>query len=152
MNECNFPGIKEYPPQFIDNDERSIYQYPIIMKYLQKKVKGWNFWDFFKTYKDKKIVIYAVTEFTDLILDDYKMCTNQEYVSCICDRGYTRYRGSYREFEVISIDELINRYQEGEVETILICSIFHENEVYRDLMERGISQNALISINSVIFS
>lgn len=148
-----FPGVfdKETSDRYIDLNERYLYQYQIIMKYLQKSVTGWNAGKFFDRNDIRHLIVYAITEFTDLVIEDLNHAWCKVNVDCVCDKSFEKFSHGYKGLDVVGIDTLLKKYQSGEADKILICSIFHENEVYQELMNLGISQKDLISVIDVIF-
>lgn len=149
-----FPKVREVlcPPGYIGKEERYQYQYPIIMRYLNNKINGWNVGDFLYEIGGRTVALYAITEFTELVINDLKRCDKPIEVVSICDKNSKKYEDGFHEYEVTDMDNLLALYQSKRVDKILICSIFHVNEIYADLMERGIGLNDLISVNSAIFN
>ena len=132
--------------------ERMIYQYPVVMKYLKNKVKGWSICDFLKIYEYKRVVLYAITEILDLIMDDMVSSGLLLEGVFLCDTNVEKYEKGYANHPVISVKALLQKYQEGEVDCIIVCSLFHENEIIKALMKQGIAQEQVISIASIVFS
>lgn len=150
-----FPTVQE--PVFRDADyintaERYQYQYPIIMRYLKNKINEWNIGDFLYEQGAQKIVLYAITEFTELVVEDLKRCKKPIKIAAICDKNKQKYIEGFQQYEVIGIDELMDGYESKKFDKILICSIFHVNEIFDDLMERKIELEDMISVNAAIFN
>lgn len=131
---------------------RKIYQYPIVMKYLQNKIKGWNICDFFDAYGYKNVVLYAITEITELVKDDILFSDNQLESFSLCDSDAARFANGYSGRPVMDMNKLLEQYQCGEIDCIVICSLFHENEIFYALMQKGIPQSCIISITSIVYS
>lgn len=151
MADNIFPEVVARPKGIIFEEERQIYQYPIVMKYLQKKIDGWNVAHFFEKRNIKNVALYAIVEFTDLVIDDWNRSDSQSKIVAISDKNYKKYKAGYKGCQVISVNELIENYKTGKIQMIVVCSIFHENEIFRELMNNGVQQDSLISINSVVF-
>lgn len=148
-----FPQVSEVVKRedYLEADRRQQYLYPIVMRYLKRKIAGWNVSDFFKMAGAKRIVLYAVTEFTELFCDDLKQQGSGAEILYVCDKKYGKYSRGYKGYRVVGIDEMLQAYQIGMIDHIVICSIFHENEIFAELLERGVQLEHLISINTVIF-
>lgn len=144
--------IKERKSGVIEREERFEYQYPIIMKYLKNKISGLNIGDFFKRIEGKNFAIYAITEFTELVCDDLKLYDDSIRLVYICDRNYQKFCKGYKDYQVVGIDNLVNDYNAGKIDKVLICNIFHANEIFDDLQSRGIALKDLVSVNSAIFN
>lgn len=150
-----FPTIQEpifSKDKYINTAERYQYQYPIIMRYLKNKINNWNIGDFLHEQGAYKVVLYAITEFTELVIDDLNRCENPMQIASICDKNNKKYIDGFHQFKVIGINELVAGYKTNEFDKILVCSIFHANEIYTDLMEREIKLEDIISINTAIFN
>jgi len=144
--------IPKRDDNYVSKEERYQFQYPIIMKYLKKKVSGWNVADCLANMGGKKIAIYAITEFAELVCEDLKQNDKQVEIVCICDRNYTKFEGGYCGKEVIGPQEMIERYHKKEMDKILVCSIFHVNEIINELLGRGVELDDVISITTAIYN
>lgn len=151
--EFIFPTVQEVinKPNYVDVNERYQYQYPIIMRYLKNKIRGWGIGDFFEKNRVKKIVLYAVTEFTELVCDDLKNGDAFAELTYICDKNYMKFSEGYKGHQVVGIEKLLEDYEADEIEQIVVCSIFHANEIFEELLQRGIRLDDLVSINNIIF-
>ena len=134
----------------ITREERFLYQYPVMVKYLKNKIEGKGFADFFKEKKEG-IALYAVSDFADLICDDVLQCGNEQLICYICDKNADGYKKGRKGYDVVSPDVLVRDYREGKVTKIVICSLIHENAIFKDLISRGIREEDLISVASVIY-
>lgn len=153
-----FPEIREVTGSPADRNERYAYQCPIVMKYLKNKLNGWNIGVFLQEIRVKKVALYAVTEFTEYVVRDLESFKNLKIkeatidIVCICDRNYSKYKMGFHGCDVIGVDELTDAYKANKIDKILICSVFHVNEIFQDLMHRGVPLEDLISVTSAIFS
>lgn len=147
-----FEGKKIVDRQSDISKDKMIYEYPIMMKYLRNKVNGWSICDFLADYKYTKIALYAVTELMDLVIDDIA-CNQKEFIKVtICDTNADRFSGGHKNHSVIDANKLLTQYQEGNFDCVIVCSLIHENDIIKALMHKGISQNTIISMTSIIFS
>lgn len=144
--------IMERKNGVIAREERFEYQYPIILKYLKNKISGLNIGDFFDKIEGKNFAIYAITEFTDLVCDDLKSYDDSIKLVYICDRNYQKFCKGYKGYQVVGIDKMVKDYNARKIDKVLICNIFHANEIFEDLQNRGIALRDLVSINSAIFN
>lgn len=137
---------------YIDTAERYEYQYPIIKRFLENKINEWNIGDFLYEQGAQNIVLYAITEFTEFVVDDLKRCERPIRISAICDKNNQKYMYGFQQHEVIGIDKLVAGYHAKKFDKILICSIFHVNKIFSDLMGRNIKQKDMISVSAAIFN
>lgn len=140
-----------YPPGYIVPEEWYSHQYPIIKKFFQKKMDGWNLGDFLLELGCKNVVLYAMTDFLDLAARDLMHSTPNIYLKYFACNDAYRYPDGYLAREVCDIEKLAEDYKSGGVDKIVVCSIFHANEIFTDLLFAGIKLQDLISINTIIF-
>lgn len=133
----------------MDRNERKLAYYPIVKQYLNNKLRGWSINDFFNLYRYQKVAYYAITEMLELVLTEVCCCgfTGNTYVY---DTYYELDR--YMDFEVGNKEKLINDVLNEKVDIIVVCSLFHENEIIDDLVTSGVPLEKIISIVSIIFS
>lgn len=148
-----FPEIQNVisKSDYINQEEKKLYQYPIIKRYLEKKINGWSISDFFARNGIEKIVLYAISEFTELVCNDIYSNKNFQDIIYICDKNYTKYLKGYKGFSVVGVDKLIEDYQDNRIDKIIICSIYSSNEIFDNLLEKGVELNDLITLNYIIF-
>lgn len=148
-----FPSIKKckYPTNIISYEEKCIFHEKILSKYLKRLVNGWSINTFFLNEKIEKYILYSITDFTEIVCDDLKHI--ELFVpGKICDRRASEYPEGYRGWEVVDIKKMIDLYQAGKVDKIIILSVLHENEIIDDLLCRGIDLNDLISLVNILWS
>lgn len=134
-------------------DERILYQNTSMICYLKKRLQGKHLSEWLVRNGIKEVVLYAVTEYTELfILDFENEINNKVLCNKICDREYENYANGYMNKAVISIDELVKIYLEHKDICIIVCSLYHCNEIFDDLMSRGISLQNIISASNIIFN
>lgn len=149
-----FPEVKKVTNTYngAERSERYRYQAPIVMRYLENKLHGWNISDFFEEVGAEKVALYAVTEFTKYVLLDLMQNSCKEKVVCIGDKAYQRYGLGIERVAVVSPEKVISCYMQGEVDKIIICSVSHANVILDDFISRGVSPADLITVTSAIFS
>lgn len=137
---------------YITKEERYQFQYPIIMKYLRKKVSGWSVGDYLSRIGGKNIALYAMTEFTELAYEDLTCNDSKVTVVCICDKNFTKFTDGYRGRDVIGLADMAELYRKKEIDKILVCSIFHINEIVREILAQGVDLDDIISISTAIYN
>lgn len=135
----------------ISKEERYQYQYPFIMEYLKNKIQGKDISILLNNMGIYKIAIYALTEFAELVYDDLSRKLNKIEIVCISDKNYQKFPQGFRKSQVIGIEELKKQYENGKIDAVLNCSIFHENEVMQELISKDIKHEHIISVINIIF-
>lgn len=137
---------------YIDINSRFIYQYPLVREYLNKKINGWNLGDFMYDLGAKNIALYALTEFAKLAITDIKHSTKHVQIRFISDKKIQSAGSKIDDIEIISKEMLVKEYMNGNLDKILICSVFYANEIFNELLEEGIKLDDLISITAAVCS
>lgn len=145
-----FAYINEKNENVVTLDMRYICQYPYIMKYLQNVINGKGISNYFENIGVTRIALYAITEFTALFIDDINR-DKHILIEEIGDKAYQKYAGGYKGYKVNSIKEIVNHYENGTIDRILICSFFHKDEIIDEFLDFGISIDKLVTIGSVLF-
>lgn len=149
-----FPEVKKYTNTYngADRNERYCYQAPIVMRYLENKLRDWNISDFFDEVGAKRVALYAITEFTEYVLLDLAQTKDMEKVVCIGDKAYEKYRAGFKAVSVVSPEKVTSCYMQGEVDKIIICSVSHANAIFDDFIKQGVAPGDIITVTSAIFS
>lgn len=149
-----FPEVKQSEKKYnpAERNERYRYQCPVVMRYLENKLRGWNIGVFFEQIKAEKIALYAVTEFTEYVLRDLELSASPVEVVCVADKNFARFPQGICAKEVVSPEKVLSLYQSGEIDKLVVCSLFHENAIFGEFIDRGVRQEDLISVTSAIFS
>ncbi len=135
----------------LDKETRSQYLYPIIMKYLQNIINGYDVSDFFETKGYRRVALYAVTDLTRILVQDINRYSSAVTVKCICDRNANAFENKVLDYNVIGLEQLLEQYQSGDIDCVVIGNVFAENAIFKSLLSKGIPQERILSINSVIF-
>lgn len=135
---------------YVGKYERYCHQYPIIMKYLKKKINNRRLDDFFKSINANKVVLYAVTEFTDLVIEEL-LNENEQMIYAICDRAADKFSGYYKNCRVINIDDMITDYKNNCFDKIVVCSIFHEKEIIDEFCDKEIPLDDVVTVIQAIY-
>lgn len=135
----------------IDEKEVAWYQYPTILKYLRNRLRGYETNYFFRKMGWHKVALYAINELTELLYLDITNSNSDVEITCICDKQYTAFVNGYQGNSVIGVEELSRRYQNGEIDCIVVGSVIHENNIIQELAMKGCDLDRVLSINSVIY-
>lgn len=144
-------SIQENLQKPMDKQEASKYQHQLIVKYLENKIAGYRMEDLFILNGYRKVVLYAMCELTKLLYEELKRCSSEIQVLAICDKKSAKYHNKYQNIEVIGIGELVELCKEKKVDRIIIGNIKRENEIAKELIEKGIDSGMMISIISLIW-
>lgn len=142
--------ISSLPQGTVGSQAWYAHQYPIIKKFFQKKMDGWSFGDFLLEQDCKSVVLYAITDFSDLVARDLIHSAPEIELKYFACNDAERHTHGYMGLGVYGVDKLAEDYLAGKVDKIVVCNIFHTNEIFNDLLAAGILLRDLISICSVV--
>lgn len=148
-----FPKIKRYTysSNIVKYEEKCLLHERLLFKYLKRSINGWSIRNFLLDEKIDNYILYAVTDFTEIVCDDL-MHDESFTPGKICDKRALAYLQGYRGWKVINVDKMIDLYETGGIDKIIIMSVLHENEIIDELLYKGILLNDLISIVSILYS
>lgn len=148
-----FPKTRrcEYPADAITYEQKCLFHEKLLLKYLKKAVNGWSVQNFLSAEKIDQYVLYAITDFTEIVCEDLGH-KGSGSSGKICDKRASCYPEKYKGWEVITIEEMMGLYGKGQINKVVIMSVLHENEIISDLLYRGIALNDLISIVSILYA
>lgn len=135
---------------YIGNDERYVYQYPIIMRYLKNKIANRKITDYLAQIGCNRVVLYAVTEFTDLLISDISNESSQMIWS-VCDKKADEFGGVYKGCTMLNVESMISDYKDKKFDKIIVCNIFHANDIVTELVENGISMDDIVKVIEAIY-
>ncbi len=135
---------------YVGTEERYVYQYPIIMKYLKNKIANKKITDYLRGIDVDRVVLYAITEFTDLLIDDM-VDESPQMIWSLCDKKADKNGSLYKGFNMLNIDSMVSDYREKMFDKIIVCSIFHSNTIITDLVKRGVSMDDILTVTQVIY-
>ena len=138
-----------------EKDNIKVQQYDSVVKYLQNKLSGWSILDFLEKYNYKKVAFYSVTEFTQFVFDDinYARKTGRPIPEIyLSDLNSKKFQNKFMGYYVFSIEELVEQYNKGNIDCIIICNFFRRNAIIDDFIGKGVDLSKIITIISVIFS
>ena len=133
---------------FIGQQERYIYQYPLVMEYLKKKIEGRKVKTFLKEIGANKVVLYAMTEFMELMVEE--LANDEKIVYAVSDKIAERLVPQYSEMSIMDMERLLEEYKKHSFDKLVICSVFHRNEIIEELQKRGILLADMITIVQII--
>lgn len=134
----------------ISNEQRYIYQYSIVYKYLKRQLSDNDIKKTFRRLGLKKIVLYAITDLLELLLIDMSR-EKGEYIIYISDRNYKKYGKEYKKFTMVNPHDLSEMEDKGEIDGIVICNPLRENDIFKEFMNSGIKSDKLYSLAALIF-
>ena len=152
MKEEIYPEIiaTDLMEEYISREEKCLYQYPIVMQYLRKKIDNHCVADYLKSVGGRRIVLYAVTNFTELLIRDI-MNTSTDMIWGVCDKNSKNFGTNYLNCRMINGDEMLMDYKQNKFDKIVVCSIFHANAIINDLIRRGVELDDVLTISQVVF-
>lgn len=132
-------------------DDWYIYQFQFIYEYLNRILKGWSVIDFFENIEPHQVALYSFTIFTENIVQDLRRNTNQKiYVS---DKNFIKYEKNdvyANNMIIISPVRLYEKYCKGIIRKIIVCGMFYENEIMRELLNMGFVLEDLVTLSSIL--
>ena len=132
------------------NDEWHIYQFGYMKTYLHRLIKGWSIADFFPKVDVSKIALYSHTVFAEEVAADLRRVSKGNiYVS---DKNEEAWSNKNLDIEILSFDNLLQKYMDGKIEKIIICSFFYENEIMDDLLSAGFKLNDLVTLATILLN
>lgn len=134
----------------ISNEQRYIYQYSIVYKYLKRQLSNNDIKKTIHRLGLKKIVLYAITDLLDLLLIDIERKAG-EFTIYVSDRNYKKYGEEYKGTSMICPYDLNEMEKRGEVDGVIICNPLRENDIFKELMESGIRLEKIYSLTALIF-
>lgn len=151
-NEKLFPEVDKNSIKSGIASQRDVLYYPIILKYLKNVLNGWHIAEFCMKMEKKNIALYAITEFTDLILDDFRNSSSLDYIEGIYDRNSIKYNNKYRGIQLNSVDTMLQNIKENKIDCIIICSFNSENAIFSELIEnKNVDRHMIFSITEILF-
>ena len=147
----SFEGSPDYI-KFDDsrNDEWHIYQFGYMKEYLHRLIKGWSVADFFPKVDVSRIALYSHTVFAEEVAADLRRKSNDNiYVS---DKNEKAWSNRTLDIEILPFDNLLQKYMDGKIEKIIICSFFYENEIMDDLLKAGFKLNDIVTLATILLN
>ena len=152
MKEEIFPEIiaTDLIESYVSREEKYLYQYPIVMQYLKKKIANRCVADYLNSIGGRRIVLYAVTNFTELLIRDIRN-TSTDMIWAVCDKNEKDFGKNYLKCRMVTIDEMLIDYKQNKFDKIVVCSVFHANAIIDDLMRKGVKLDDIMTIIQVVF-
>jgi len=156
MKDRSFPPVVQWdpqphPPGYIEPGEWFSYQYPIVKAYFQKLLGGWHLGDFLAGLGCKTVVLYAITDFAEFAARDLTQFTPEIQLKYFACNDAGRHPEGYLGKAVYGVERLAEDYRSRGIDKIVICNIFHANEIFDSLLAAGIRLEDLISICAAIY-
>lgn len=134
----------------ISEEEKTIYQFPLIVEYLKKKINGWSVGDLLKQVAAKKVILYSITLYTELIAMDICNTDTDIVVDSISDINENMIGNMIYGKKIISVDEAVNKVNMKDVDYILVCNVFREQEIINDLLQRGLDISRILTFTEMV--
>ena len=156
QNNALFPPVhirelEHHPPGYVEPAEWFSFQYPFVKKYLLRKLDEWTACNFLRALNCKNVVLYAVTDLAEIMgRDIIQSATDVRLLYFACNDAH-RHKDGFLGREVHDIFSLKEDYLDGKIDKIVVCSLFHVNEIFRELMNAGIRLNDLISFTTILY-
>lgn len=135
---------------YIGDEERYVYQYPIIMKYLKKKIDNRCVADYINSVGAERIVIYAATKFAELLIKDIRN-DSTDMIWAVCDKNSKKLEKKFHQCRVIGIDEMISGYKQKRFDKIIVCSVFYANAIIDELIKNDIEYDDILTATQVVY-
>lgn len=140
-------NVKNIPMR---KEERFAYMYPILLKYTQNIAEGKLITRLLAEHGINRVVLYAVTEFTDLLIKEYERNKLINVVG-IADQNYKKFYGRYGDCSMISLDELVQMNERKRIDGIIVCSPLHANVIIDSLTNKGIEESQIFTITQLLY-
>lgn len=134
----------------VSEEEKIIYQFPLIVEYLKKKINGWSVVALLEQIAAKKVILYSITLYTELIAMDINNANTDIVIDSISDINEKMIGSIVCGKSVISIDEAVNKVITKEADCILVCNIFREQEIINDLLKKGLDPSNILTFTEII--
>lgn len=134
----------------ISEEEKTIYQFPLIVEYLKKKINGWSVGNLLEHIAATKVILYSITLYTELIAMDICNTDTDIVVDSISDINESMIGNMIYGKKVISIDEAINKVNIKDVDYILVCNVFREQEIINDFLQRGLDTSRILTFTEIM--
>ena len=150
FDQLNNRGVIEETLQYnlhngeITDNIRKAYQYQIIYRYLENRIRGLDICEAFINRSMRNIVLYGVTDILRLVLKDMEHFNDIKVY--VADRNSESYRMEFFNNELLKKEELAEKIKENKIDAIIICNPLRENQIMHDLMKCGIKNSLVYSI------
>lgn len=134
----------------MSKEERSAFLYPIMLKYVSNIIEGEPLSKTLSTHGIKRIILYAVTEFTDLLMEEFENSQLVEVIA-VADQNYKAHKGKYGVCPLISPDDLSQVFINKKADGVIVCSPIHANAIRDGLVRKGIEEKYIYSIIQLLY-
>jgi len=130
---------KAYPyvlEEWLDEQEEYLYRYrmyyQILIKWLKKMTLGHKVGNWLEKKGIHKIIIYGGGELGQILYEQLQT-DSKVVVEAICDQNTSRSAQYFRNSRVISVDELIQKYNHN---TIIVTPVYAYDAIYKDISKK----------------
>ena len=121
--------------------------YLTLHEWNYKKLKKKTIRSFLEAYGYKKIAVYSLGTLGNIFLDE-ALKENIE-ISYIVDKNNVNFPSQINDIPVIGLQDVP---KQEPVDAIVICHVYYYNQIADDLVNLGIREEQLLSLNDIVFS
>ncbi|WP_326910412.1 hypothetical protein [Sedimentibacter sp. MB31-C6] len=129
-----------------NQQEEYAYCYLTSMQYLKLKNNNKNISKFFIDNNFKRIAIYGLGQFADILYND--LIKTDVQVMYFIDKECKKFTYGYNDIPVVNVNSIS---KEPDVDVIVITSVYHCNEAIDELLKNGKELESIINFNDVVF-
>ena len=146
-------SIKNNLKPRLSTEERKLYQYPMVVQYLENKINKKSIENYLKKRGYSKVALYAINDFTKWIYEDvYENTKNLDIeIVCVCDKNCKNYGDKFYEIPIVGIEKLVSDYRSGVCDGIIVCNWVSKEAIYNELITNGIKEEHITSIVETIY-
>lgn len=153
MNKEGYPEVQEVKKPlptlgYKYSVEWYEYQYECMKYYFIKVLSGWSVKDFFDETEYENIAIYSVTDFSDMVIKDLVRGGVNKII--IADGNPGKYPNGFKNYKVLSVDNLYDLYKKKIVKKIIVCNVFRTNEIMQSLLQNGFDLSDIITFKTIL--
>ena len=130
--------------------ERNLHYYPYLLQCLENVQKRKSIVAFLKKNSIDRVGLYAINEFMDYIIRDIEIDSLEELR--VYDKNAQRYESGHLGQAVCDFDMLIEDYKNSLISKIIICNLYHANEIANSLICKGVKGEDIISVDMLIYA
>jgi len=123
------------------------FSYVTLHEWTYKKFKGKKMKDFLDANGYKKIAICCLSSLGNVF---YEECVAEGVdIAYIIDKNPKMLPKNLNDIPVVTMDEVS---QQEEVDAIVICHVYYYNKIADELVNKGISESKMLSLNDIVFT
>lgn len=127
------------------NKEQYAYMYDTLTKWLAVRIQGRSLGDTLLAKGIQKVALYGVSGLGELVYGDIR--DSGVEILCFIDKNAERYKGEKNGLAVLNLKQLEQLSKDC---YILVTPEFFFREIMRDLLDKGIPLERIISLSMVV--